>query len=91
MNITFILFAIIIAVLLLFLLLAFYVYTLNNSLQRSQSEIKQLKQFVTLQQKQLKQLSHELQTMTSAAYGVGKRINQLAGLTVNAASYCPGS
>ena len=32
-----------------------------------------------MQQTQLKDLAHELQTMTNAAYGVGKRINQLAG------------
>ncbi len=31
-----------------------------------------------MQQKQLKDLSHELQAMTSAAYGVGKPINQLS-------------
>ena len=51
----------------------------RRSMQDVISELKQIKQFVTLQQKQLKELSHELQTMTNAAYGVGKRINQLAG------------
>ncbi len=68
-----------IAVLLaLFLMLLVYVNSLNRSLQQSQSELKQLKQFTAMQQKQLKDLSHELQAMTSAAYGVGKRINQLS-------------
>ena len=68
-----------IAVLLaLFLLLLVYVNSLSRSLQQSISELKQLKQFTALQQKQLKDLSHELQAMTSAAYGVGKRINQLS-------------
>ncbi len=68
-----------IAVLLaLFLMLLVYVISLNRSLQQSQSELKQVKQFTAMQQKQLKDLSHELQAMTSAAYGVGKRINQLS-------------
>ncbi len=62
----------------LFLMLAVYVNSLNHSLQQSKAELKQLKQFTALQQKQLKDLSHELQSMTSAAYGVGKRINQLS-------------
>lgn len=64
--------------LLLFLALVIYVNSLNRTLQQSRSELKQLKQFAALQQTQLKDLSHELQTMTSAAYGVGKRINQLS-------------
>ena len=79
MDITSVLFGTIAVLLILFLFLAFYVNGLNKSLHTSDSELKQLKQFVALQQKQLKDLSHELQTMTSAAYGVGKRINQLAG------------
>lgn len=79
MEITSILFGIIVVLLILFLYLAFYVNGLNKSFHNSNLEIKQLKQFVALQQKQLKELSHELQTMTNAAYGVGKRINQLAG------------
>lgn len=64
--------------LLLFLALVIYVNSLNRTLQQSRSELKQLKQFAALQQTQLKDLSHELQAMTSAAYGVGKRINQLS-------------
>ena len=64
--------------LLLFLALVIYVNSLNRTLQQSRSELKQLKQFTALQQTQLKDLSHELQAMTSAAYGVGKRINQLS-------------
>lgn len=79
MDITSVLFGTIAILLILFLFLAFFVNGLSNSFRTSQSEVKQLKQFVALQQKQLKELSHELQTMTSAAYGVGKRINQLAG------------
>ncbi len=79
MAITSVLFGTIAVLLVLFLYLAFYVNGLSKSLHTSDSEVKQLKQFVALQQKQLKDLSHELQTMTSAAYGVGKRINQLAG------------
>lgn len=79
MEITSILFGTIAILLILFLYLAFYVNGLSKSFQNSNSELKQLKQFATLQQKQLKELSHELQTMTNAAYGVGKRINQLAG------------
>ena len=68
-----------IAVLLvLFLMLLVYVNSLKRSLQQSKSELKQVKQFTAMQQKQLKDLSHELQAMTSAAYGVGKRINQLS-------------
>ncbi len=58
-----------------FLMLLVYVNSLNRSLQQSQSELKQV---TAMQQKQLKDLSHELQAMTSAAYGVGKRINQLS-------------
>ncbi len=79
MDITSLLFGTIAVLLILFLYLAFYVNGMSKSLRTSESEVKQLKQFVSLQQKQLKELSHELQTMTSAAYGVGKRINQLAG------------
>lgn len=79
MDITSVLFGTIAVLLILFLFLAFFVNGLSKSLRTSDSEVKQLKQFVALQQKQLKDLSHELQTMTSAAYGVGKRINQLAG------------
>ncbi len=79
MDITSVLFGTIAILLILFLYLAFYVNGLSKSLRTSGSELKQLKQFVALQQKQLKDLSHELQTMTNAAYGVGKRINQLAG------------
>ena len=79
MNITVILFATISILLILFLYLAFYVRALTQSLQQSNAQLSQLKQFATLQQKQLKDLAHELQTMTNAAYGVGKRINQLAG------------
>jgi len=79
MDITSVLFGTIAVLLILFLFLAFFVNGLSKSLRTSNSEVKQLKQFVALQQKQLKELSHELQTMTSAAYGVGKRINQLAG------------
>lgn len=62
----------------LFLMLLVYVNSLNRSLKQSKSELKQIKQFTAMQQKQLKELSHELQAMTSAAYGVGKRINQLS-------------
>ncbi|MCP3851123.1 MAG: DUF2802 domain-containing protein [Gammaproteobacteria bacterium] len=79
MDITLALFGMTVILLILFLLLAFFVNGMNKSLRISESEVKQLKQFVSLQQKQLKELSHELQTMTNAAYGVGKRINQLAG------------
>lgn len=79
MDITSVLFGTTAVLLLLFLFLAFFVNGLSQSLRTSESEVKQLKQFVALQQKQLKELSHELQTMTNAAYGVGKRINQLAG------------
>ncbi len=79
MEITSLIFGIAAVLLILFLYLAFYVNGLRKSLHNSDSELKQIKQFVTLQQKQLKELSHELQTMTNAAYGVGKRINQLAG------------
>ncbi len=76
---TFVLFGAIAVLLILFILLAFYVYNLVVSLHQANLEIKKLKQFTSLQQKQLKSLSHELQSMTNAAYGVGKRINQLAG------------
>ncbi len=79
MDITLALFGMTVILLILFLLLAFFVNGMNKSLRISESEVKQLKQFVSLQQKQLKELSHELQTMTNAAYGVGKRIIQLAG------------
>lgn len=79
MEITSILFGTVAVLLILFLYLAFYVNGLSKSQQSSQAELQQLKQFVTLQQKQLKDLSQELHTMTNAAYGVGKRINQLAG------------
>lgn len=79
MDITSILFGTIAVLLILFLYLAFYVNGISKSLRTSDSDLKQLKQFVSLQQKQLKDLSHELQTMTSAAYGVGKRINLLSG------------
>ena len=68
-----------IAVLLvLFLMLLVNINSLKRSLQQSKSELKQVKQFTAMQQKQLKDLSHELQAMTSAAYGVGKRINRLS-------------
>lgn len=79
MDVTSLLFITIAILLILFLSLAFYVNSLHRSMQKSDSQLSQLKQYVVLQQKQLKELSHELQTMTSAAYGVGKRINQLAG------------
>ncbi len=79
MDITSILIGTIAVLLILFLYLAFYVNGISKSVSRSDSEVKQLKQFVSLQQKQLKDLSHELNTMTSAAHGVGKRITQLAG------------
>ena len=79
MEITSLIFGITAVLLILFLYIVFYVNGLRKSLHNSDSELKQIKQFVTLQQKQLKELSHELQTMTNAAYGVGKRINQLAG------------
>lgn len=79
MDLTTILFITIIVVLILFLLLAVYVNSISRSLKQSDSQLKQLKQFTVMQQNQLKELSHELQTMTNAAYGVGKRINQLAG------------
>jgi len=78
MDVTTLLFITIAVLLILFLFLAFYVNSLSRSLQKSDSQVNQLKQYIVLQQKQLKELSHELQTMTSAAYGVGKRINQLA-------------
>ena len=78
MDVTTLLFATVAVVLILFLLLAFYVNSLSRSLRQSEAQVKQLKQYTILQQKQLKDLSHEFQTMTSAAYGVGKRINQLA-------------
>ncbi len=79
MAITAVLFGTIAVLLILFIYLAFCVKGLSKSLRTSDSELKQLKQFIALQQQQIKELSHELQTMTSAAYGVGKRINQLAG------------
>jgi cell division protein FtsL len=79
MNMTFVLFGAIAVLLILFILLTLYVYNLATSLHQAGLEIKKLKQFTSLQQKQLKSLSHELQSMTNAAYGVGKRINQLAG------------
>lgn len=79
MDVTTLLFAAIVVVLILFLILALYVNSLSRSLKQSDSQLKQLKQYTIMQQKQLKELSHELQTMTNAAYGVGKRINQLAG------------
>jgi len=79
MDITAVLFGTIAVLLILFMYLAYYVNGLSKSFRTSDSELKQLKQFIALQQKQIKELSHELQTMTSAAYGVGKRINQLAG------------
>lgn len=68
-----------IILLVLFLYLAYYVNTLSKSFYKSNSELKQVKQYCAMQQKQLKELAHELQTMTNAAYGVGKRINLLAG------------
>ena len=73
------LFGITIILILLFLYLAYYVNSLSQSLQKSHSELKQVKQYTVLQQKQLKELAHEVQTMTNAAHGVGKRINILAG------------
>lgn len=79
MEITTLLFITVAILLILILFMAIYVNNLTKSLRSSQSDIKQLKQYTSLQQKQLKDLAHELQTMTNAAYGVGKRINQLAG------------
>ncbi|MDX2503623.1 MAG: DUF2802 domain-containing protein [Gammaproteobacteria bacterium] len=79
MEISTLLFATTAVLLILFFYLAFYVNKLSKSLRNSDAELKQLKQYTSLQQKQLKELAHELQTMTKAAYGVGKRINQLAG------------
>lgn len=79
MDITTLLFGTIAVLLILFMYLAFYVNNLSKSLRSSDSDLKQLKQFTAMQQTQLKDLAHELQTMTNAAYGVGKRINQLAG------------
>lgn len=79
MDIITLLFGTIAVLLILFLYLAFYVNNLSKSLRNSDSELKQLKEFTAMQQKHLKDLAHELQTMTNAAYGVGKRINQLAG------------
>lgn len=79
MDVTTLLFITIAVLLILFLFLAFYVNSLSRSLQKSDHQLNQLKQYIVLQQKQLKELSHELQTMTNAAYGVGKRISQLAG------------
>jgi predicted Holliday junction resolvase-like endonuclease len=78
MDVTTLLFIIIAVLLILFLLLAFYVNHLSRNFHQSHAELQQLKQYTSLQQKQLKELSHELQVMTSAAYGVGKRINQLS-------------
>ena len=79
MDITTLLFGTIAVLLILFMYHAFYVNNLSKSLRSSDSDLKQLKQFTAMQQTQLKDLAHELQTMTNAAYGVGKRINQLAG------------
>ncbi len=79
MDTTEILFGALAALALVIVILAFLVFRLSKSQRTSSAETKQLKQFVALQQKQLKDLSHELQSMTSAAYGVGKRISQLAG------------
>ena len=79
MDTTEILFGALAALALVIVIPAFLVFRLSKSQRTSSAEIKQLKQFVALQQKQLKDLSHELQSMTSAAYGVGKRISQLAG------------
>ena len=79
MDITTLILITIIVLLILFLYLAYYVNTLSKSLYKSNSELKQVKQYCIMQQKQLKELAHELQTMTNAAHGVGKRINSLAG------------
>lgn len=79
MDTTVLLYGALVALAILIVILAFFVNRLSKSQRISLSEVKQLKQFVALQQKQLKDLSHEVQSMTSAAYGVGKRINQLAG------------
>ncbi len=79
MEITTLIFIITIILLILFLYLAYYVNTLSKSVYKSNAELKQVKQYTAMQQKQLKELAHELQTMTNAAYGVGKRINVLAG------------
>lgn len=78
MNTTTLLFGISIILIILFLSITYYVYTLSQALHKSHSELKQLKQYIVLQQKQLKELAHEVQTMTNAAHGVGKRINVLA-------------
>ena len=79
MEITTFIFITIIALFILFLYLAYYVNTLAKSVYKANADLKQLKQYIVLQQKQLKEMAHELQTMTNAAYGVGKRINILAG------------
>lgn len=79
MEITTLIFIITIILLILFLYLAYYVNTLSKSVYKSNAELKQVKQYTAMQQKQLKELAHELQTMTNVAYGVGKRINILAG------------
>jgi len=79
MDITTIILIATIILLILFLYLAYYVNSLGQSLYKSDAELKQVKQYCVMQQKQLKELAHELQTMTNAAYGVGKRINLLSG------------
>ena len=79
MEITTFLLITIVVLLVLFLYLAYYVNSLSKSVYKSNAELKQIKQYTIMQQKQLKELAHELQTMTNAAYGVGKRINILAG------------
>jgi predicted Holliday junction resolvase-like endonuclease len=78
MDVTTILFIVIIILLLMLVFLAYYVTRLGRSLAQFRPELEQLKQHAVMQQKQLKALAFELQTMTSAAYGVGKRINTLA-------------
>lgn len=79
MEITTLIFITIIVLLVLFLYLAYYVNSLSKSVYNSKAELKQVKQYIVMQQKQLKELAHELQTMTNAAHGVGKRINILSG------------
>ncbi len=79
MDMTNLIFGIIIILIILILYLAYYANSLSRSLQKFRAELKQLKQYTVLQQKQLKELAHEVQTMTNAAHGVGKRINILSG------------
>ena len=56
MDITSVLFGTTAVLLILFIYLAFYVNGLSKSRRTSDSELEQLKQFIALQQKQIKDL-----------------------------------